>query len=146
MPTTVGQRAIGEWSLGLLVDIVILNLWVEYSDAVVIDSFTISIFAAIVMRLLIGATLRLEHRVAGLFDRFDSGALVTALRLLSAWGILFLSKFVILEILDLVFGEHVEIKGLLVFILMVATLVIADRIVLGFYARLGGPGQEFDEK
>lgn len=142
MLTTAGQRALGLWALGLLVDIIILNLWVEYSDSVVIDSFTISIFAAVVMRLLIGATLSLEHRVAALFDRLDPNAIVKLLKFLSAWAILFLSKFIILEVINIVFGIHVEIKGLLVFIAMVASLVIVEKVVLGYYARLGTPEQD----
>ena len=110
MLTNKSQRAVGAWSLGLLINIVVLNLWIEYSDSVIIDSFTISVFAAVVMRMLISGTLRIEHSVSGLFDRLEPGNLVTALRLLTAWVILFLSKFIILEVIDVVFREHVEIK------------------------------------
>ena len=137
MLTNKSQRAVGAWSLGLLINIVVLNLWIEYSNSVIIDSFTISVFAAVVMRLLISGTLRIEHGVSGLFERLGPGKIVTALRLLTAWVILFLSKFIILEVIDVVFREHVEIKGLLVFIAVVATLVISDKIVIGYYGHLG---------
>ena len=48
----------------VLIDLVVINLYVEYWDKVVIDSFTITLFTACVMQLLLKLTIALEHRVA----------------------------------------------------------------------------------
>ena len=76
---TARQELFASWSMYLLIDIVVLNLFVEFSDRVVIDSFVISILTAALLRLLLGATLRLEHRVSGFFaTKTFTGARVVA--------------------------------------------------------------------
>ncbi len=130
------QQLFISWTMFLLTDIIVLNLWVEFADAVVIDSFIISILAAVVMRALLAGTFRIEHRVAAVFDS-RPGIVSKALRILTAWIILFLSKFVILEILDIIFGDHVELGGLITFIALVITLVAAEALIDFIYGRLG---------
>ena len=64
---------------------------------------------------------------------------------LAVWGILFLSKFVILEVVDIVFGEHVELGKLLEVILLVLAMLIAQRLIDSLYDSLGrrwGPGDD----
>ena len=46
---TPKQRLFADWMTAVLVYTVILNLFVEHSDAFVIDSFTISVLTAIVL-------------------------------------------------------------------------------------------------
>jgi hypothetical protein len=53
------------------------------------------------------------------------------------WLILFISKFVILEVVDLVFGEHVELGGFITVVLLVLTMMIAREIVQRIYVSLG---------
>jgi len=48
----------------ILIDMVVINLFVEYWDRIVIDSFTITLFTACVMQLLLKLTIALEHRTA----------------------------------------------------------------------------------
>ena len=120
----------------VLVYVVVLNLFVEYVDAVVIDSFAISILTAVLLKLLLDVILGLEHRVSDFFER-RSGAVFTILGLLSAWVILFLSKFALLEIVDIVFGDEVELGGLLEVILLVIALMATRRLFQWIYERLG---------
>ena len=88
--------------LYVLVDLTVLNLFVEYWDRMVIDSFTISLLTAVLLQVLLKATLAIEHRIAGYFQaRSGPGALVV--RVLATWALLFGSKFVILEAVDIVF-------------------------------------------
>lgn len=91
--------------------------------------------AAVLIRLLIEATFRVEHRVAAFFTS-RGGAAATVGRVFGAWLVLFLSKFVILEAVDIVFGEHVELGGFLWIIFLSAAMVIAERVVVATYRRL----------
>jgi hypothetical protein len=52
--------------------------------------------------------------------------------------ILFLSKFLILEVVDLVFGEHVELGKFLDVIVLVIALMVAREVFQRIYISLGG--------
>jgi hypothetical protein len=134
--TTRAQMVFFSWAKDVLIYIVVLNLFVEYVDAIVIDSFTISIFTAILLKALLDLILRFEHRVAHFFQQ-RTGSLTKVLQVVSMWLILFISKFVILEVVDLVFGEHVELGGFITVVLLVLTMMIAREIVQRIYVSLG---------
>ena len=62
------------------------------------------------------------------------------LRFFCAWLVLFGSKFVILEALDLAFGDSVQFEGVLHgivwLIIVVVTMVIVEELVVRFYRKL----------
>jgi hypothetical protein len=131
------------WTMTLLAYIVVLNLWVEFSSSVVIDSFVISIATSAVLLLLLVAILGVEHRVKAWFAARE-GTLYRILGAASTLAILFLSKFVILEVIDFVFGEHVELGGLLEVILIVISLILAQKAMVWAWRALGEPGSQAD--
>jgi hypothetical protein len=135
MPTRA-QLVFFSWTKDVLIYIVVLNLFVEYVDAIVIDSFTISIFTAVLLKALLDVILGLEHKVAHYFEQ-RTGPLSKVLRVLSTWLILFASKFVILEIVDIVFGEHVELGSFITVLSLVLVMMIAREVVQRIYLYLG---------
>ena len=124
------------WTKDILIYIIVLNLFVEYHPKVVIDSFTISIFTAIVLKILLEIIFKLEHLVADFF-KSRPGSLSNFLRILLTWLILFLSKFLILEVLDRVFGEHVELGKFIDVIVLVIALMVARGLFQCIYRSLG---------
>jgi hypothetical protein len=90
------QRMFVRYFTAILIDLVVLNLFVEYSKHVEIDSFTISLLAALLLQVLLKLTMALEHRIAAYFNA-KQGGFARFMRFLSAWLVLFGSKFVILE-------------------------------------------------
>ena len=62
------QCRFASWMTAVLLYTVVVNLFVEYSDAIVIDSFTISVLTAIVLKALLDVMIRVEHRVASYFE------------------------------------------------------------------------------
>ena len=133
---TRAQHVFADWMTAILVYTVILNLFVEHSSAFVIDSFSISVLTAIVLKALLVIILRFEHRVSGFFKARE-GRIYRILGIISTIAILFLSKFVILEAIDIIFGEHVEIKGFIPVVALIITLLIAEQVVHRIYERLG---------
>lgn len=130
------QQRFTDWLADVLVDIVVLNLFVEFVDTIVIDSFWISILTAVLLKLMLDAVMGLEHRVRAYFAARE-GRVYRALGLVSVFAILFLSKFVILEAVNLVFGKHVEL-GHLVEIVAIIVGMLGARVVLQIiYRRLG---------
>jgi len=133
------QRLFVRYLMATLIDLTVLNLFDEYWQHVTVDSFTISILAAILLQVLLKATLALEHRVAGFFND-KSGAVAKFLRYFTAWLILFGSKFVMLGAIDLAFGDDVEfggpVHGVVAFIVVVVVMLAAEEMVARFYRRL----------
>lgn len=133
------QRLFLLYFVGALVDLVVLGLFDQYSDKVFVETFTTMLLAAIVLQLLLKATIAVEHRVAGYF-KGKPGGWMKFLRFFCAWLVLFGSKFVILEALDLAFGESVAFEGVLHgivwLIIVVVTMVIAEELVVRFYRKL----------
>jgi len=133
---TRNQRRFASWMTDVLVYIVVLNLFVEYSDAIVIDSFTISILTAVLLKLLLDVVVGLEHRVRDYFDE-RSDTFFKILGLVTTFSILFLSKFAILEVVNFVFGDHVEL-GHFIDIIALIVAMMATRAIFGrIYVRLG---------
>ena len=135
MPTR-RQMVFFSWTKDVLIYVIVLNLFVEYVEKVVIDSFTISIFTAILLKALLDVILGFEHRVAHFFEA-RPGKLSKFLRIMSTWVILFLSKFLILEVVDLVFGDHVELGKFVQVLSLVIALLVAREVVQRIYLALG---------
>ena len=138
------QHAFSAIVIGILVNICILNLFVEHVEEVVIDSFSISMLTAILLSVMVWTVAGFEHRVSGWFARRPGRGWRVA-GFLAVWGILFISKFVILEVVDVVFGDHVQLGHLLEVILLVFAMLIAQRLIESFYDTLGrrwGPGDD----
>ena len=133
---TRGQGIFISWTTDILIYITVLNLFVEYNSKIVIDSFTISILTAILLKILLEIILRFEHRVAAFF-KSRPGKLSNFLRIIATWLILFLSKFLILEVVDIVFGEHVELGKFLDVIVLVIALMVARAVFQRIYMSLG---------
>jgi len=138
MPTD-RQRLFAAYLLGALVDLVVLNLFDEYSDRLSVHSFTISLLAAVLLQALLKLTIAAEHWVAQFF-KARTGGLMTFMRWFCAWLVLFGSKFVILEALAMTFGDSVRFEGmwhgLVSLIVVVITMLIAEEAVLRLYRKL----------
>ena len=122
---TFRQRLFVRYLLAILIDLMVLNLFVEYWSAIIIDSFTISILAAIMLQLLLRAILIADDRIAHYFNK-KGGKGAKVKRFFSAWALSFGSKFIILFLIDLAFGVHVEFSGVIPFFVVVFTILGAE--------------------
>ena len=113
----------------ILIDLTVLNLFDEYWDLVQINSFTISLFAAILLQALLVITLKIEHKIGDYF-KSKKGFLAKFLRVFFAWAVLFGSKFVILEALNIAFGDDVLFKGpfhgIVAFIAVIVVMLLTE--------------------
>ena len=134
-----GQRLFVLFFTGALIDLVVLGLFSEFSDKVHVESFSTAVLAAVVLQILLKATIAAEHRVLARF-KGKAGAAWKALKYFTAWLILFGSKFVILEALTFVFGDRVHFDGIwhgiVWLIIVVVTMVVIEELVVRFYRRL----------
>lgn len=134
------QRVFMRYLTAILVDLVILNLFVEYWEHVVAASFTITLLAAVLLQFLLKLTIALEHRLAAYFNA-KQGGFAKFMRFFSAWVVLFGSKFVILEALVLAFGERLRFggpfHGIVALIVVVVAMLVVEAALVWFYRRLG---------
>ena len=134
------QRLFVRYLVGVLIDLTVLNLFDEFWDLVSIDPFSVSVLAAVLLQVLLKATLVIEHKVAGYFES-KTGAFARFMRYLTAWLILFGSKFVMLGAIDFAFGDDVlftgPLHGVVAFIVVVIVMLVAEEIAVRFYRRLG---------
>lgn len=133
------QKWFIRYLIAFLANLVVLNLFEEYSQNVTIDSYTISILAALLLQILLKLTLVLEHRLADYF-KARPGGMARFMRWFSAWLVLFGSKFVILEAIDVVFGDRVVFSGpfhgLVMIIAVLFAMVAAEELLVRIFRRL----------
>ncbi len=124
------QQLFFRYTFAVLVDLTVLNLFNEYWDLVFIEFFSISLLAAVLLQFLLQVTILFEHRVACYFKKM-SGLRAKILRGLSTWAILFGSKLIILEAINISFGSSVvfsgPIHGLVAFIIVIIAIIAAEQ-------------------
>jgi len=134
------QKLFVRYLVAVLIDLTVLNLFDEFWALVTVDPFSVSVLAAILLQVLLKATLVLEHRVAGYFNA-KSGGLARFMRFFTAWLILFGSKFVMLGAIDFAFGDDVvfagPLHGVVAFIVVVMVMLAAEEVAVRIYRRLG---------
>lgn len=138
-PPSSRQRAFLRYFTAVLVDLVVLNLFVEYWELVSADSFLVTLFAAVLLQLLLKLTILLEHWLAAYFNA-KPGGFARFMRFFSAWLVLFGSKFVILEALSLAFGDNLRFggpfHGLVALIVVVVAMLAVEAAIVVLYRRL----------
>jgi hypothetical protein len=135
------QRSFMRYFTAVLVDLVVLNLFVEYWPAMVsASSFTITLVAAVILQVLLKLTIVLEHKVAS-YWKAKPGGFSTFMRYFTAWLILFGSKFVILEALVLALGDRLKfggpLHGVVVLIAVIIVMLVAEVVLVKLYRRMG---------
>ena len=108
----------------VFVYVVVLNIAAEYFPQIVTESFTVSILTAIMLKVVLEAVLRVKKRAKGRLDR-ASGALGKVVGGLSLWVVLAGSKFVVLQVEDLLFGDRVELGGFFAVTGLIIVLMLA---------------------
>jgi len=138
-PRSNHQQLFAKLILAVLVDLVVLGLFNEYWEYVVIDSFSIALIAAFLLQVLLKLTLMFEHRVAAYFNK-KPGTLPKVMRFVSAWVILFVSKLIILGAINYSFGDHVlflgPFHGIISFIVVVIVILAAEGVITKIYKSL----------
>ena len=118
-----------------LVDLTVLNFFSEYWDKVTITSFGVSLFVAIVLQALLKMTIALEHRISD-YMKSNEKLNKKVLHIFSTWFVLFASKFVMLWVLQVLFGDAIVFAGAYHGVVAFIVLVIAILAVEYLFTRL----------
>ena len=130
------QLLFEELFVGTLIYAAALGFFNDYTHIVEADSFSTIFMASFVLQVLTYYTFALKRRVLDVIkDR--TGALYSFLRFFSVWLIMFLSKFVFVWVVDLIFGVTINIDGFFGILAVVATVTIASKLKDFVFHKLG---------
>ena len=122
-----------------LVDLMVLNFFAEYWDKVTITTFGVSLFIAMTLQLLLKLTLYLEHRISH-YMRSNEKLDKKILHIFTTWFVLFASKFVMLWVLQLFFGDAIVFAGayhgVITFIIVVVVILLVEHMVSVIFDKL----------
>lgn len=94
----------------VFVYVVVLNMVVEYVPAVISETFTLSLLTAFLLKAVLEVVVAVKNTVKQRFKAAATpGGKVAALLLL--WLLLVGSKFAVLELVNLAFGDQVSLGG-----------------------------------
>ncbi|QXT62475.1 hypothetical protein [Tessaracoccus palaemonis] len=94
----------------VFVYVVVLNLVAEYLPMVIAETFTLSLLAAVLLKGVLEVVVLAKNRVKTRFKSAQTVAGKVGAGLL-LWAVLFGSKFVVLELMALVFAGRVVLGG-----------------------------------
>lgn len=94
----------------VFVYVVVLNLAAEYLPLVITETFTLSLLTALLLKIVLELVVRVKDRIKGRFKAATSlpGKILAGLLL---WLVLIGSKFVVLELVALLFVGRVQLGG-----------------------------------
>jgi len=112
----------------VFVYVVVLNLFVEYLPKVISETFTLSLLTAGLLKGVLEIVLAAKNWVKARFRAASTptGKVVAAIML---WAVLFGSKFLVLEVVDLVFGDRVSLGGFFSVTALILCLLLARAAV-----------------
>jgi hypothetical protein len=112
----------------VFVYVVVLNLFVEYLPQVLSETFTLSLLTAVLLKGVLEVVVAAKNRVKARFRRASTpiGKVLAAVLL---WLVLFGSKFLVLEAVNLVFGARVSLGGFFSVTLLILVLLLSRAAV-----------------
>ena len=112
----------------MFVYVVVLNLAVEYVPSVISETFTLSLLTAVLLKLALEAVLLVKGRILSRFRAATTRSArwgAAALLWIAAAG----SKIVVLELVDLVFGDTVSLGNFISVTFLVVALLLSRAAV-----------------
>ena len=133
-PPTRWQRWYGWFLSDVLIYTVVLNLANELVSTIRIDRFSISLFVAVTLKVVLDCIQYLEHKAEHIFchnlNRKFIGGLIM-------WLIVFGSKFLILWIDDVIFGSLVDLGYFWSILGLSLVLMLSQKLSRWLYRMLG---------
>jgi len=130
------QLLFKELFVGTLIYAVVLGFFNDYTSIVYAKSFSTIFFASIVLEVLTYLAFLLKSKIITLLKDY-SGVLYRVVTFFCVWFVLFISKFVFVWAIDLVFSDDINIKGFFGILLVVASVTIVHKLADMVFMELG---------
>ncbi len=130
------QLAFQELFVGTLIYAVVLGFFNDYTSIVSARSFSTIFFASVLLEVLTYLVFQLKNTIiAWLKNR--QGTVYKILMFFCVWLVMFLSKFVFIWALDLVFDDYIIINGFFGILFVVLCVTITQRLANKTFVSLG---------
>ena len=129
------QQVFNEMLLGTLIYSVVLGFFNDYTNILITSSYSITFLSAFVIQLLVYPTFKLKSFLAKWWSK-RTGKYIKIGMVLSIWLVMFFSKFIFLEVIDIIFGQNVEISGFVGLIIIILTASILTKILDIIYKKI----------
>ena len=122
------QPRIAAAIVDVFVYVVVLNLFVEYLPQVISETFTLTLLTAVLLKGVLEIVVAAKNRVKARFRQASTpiGKVVAAVLL---WVVLFGSKFLVLEVVALVFRDRVSLGGFFSVTTLILVLLVSRAVV-----------------
>ena len=121
---------------GTLIYSVVLGFFNDYTSIVYAKSFSTIFYAAIVLEVLTYLVLVLkDEAIKWLVDR--NGIIYRIMMFFCVWLIMFLSKFIFIWSIDLIFGDYININGFFGVLILVFAVTVIHKTADKVFAKLG---------
>ena len=112
----------------LFVYVVVLNLAIEYVPSVISESFTLSLLTAALLKVALELVIMVKNKILARL-RAATTPRAKFVNTLALWVVAAGSKLVVLELVDLVFGDSVSLGGFVSVTLLVIALLVSRAAV-----------------
>ncbi|MDN4599013.1 hypothetical protein [Leifsonia virtsii] len=103
--------------------LVVLGLFIQVFPAVISESFLVALLTAVLLKLVLELVLAVKKRIVARIRNSDR-ALIRVVNVVALLLVLPGSKFLVLELVDLVFGDAVHLGGFFQVTLLIVVLML----------------------
>lgn len=132
---TPQQLAFQELFIGTLIYAVVLGFFNDYTHIVTAKSFSTIFYASVLLEILTYLALKLKSQIIA-WLRGRSGSIYRVAMVLSVWFVMFVSKFVFVWALDMVFGDYIHVDGFFGILAVVISVTVIHRLAYYIFDRL----------
>lgn len=114
--------------IDVFVYVVVLNVVIEYVPSVISEGFTLSLLTALLLKVALEVVILVKSRIIGGL-RAANTRLAKVVLVVGLWVFAVGSKFVVLTLIDLIFGDAVSLGGFIQVTLLIVALLISRAAV-----------------
>ncbi len=136
------QLLFQELFIGTFIYAVALGFFNDYTSIVYAKSFSTIFFASIILEVLTYLAFQLKSKIIGWLKN-RQGKMYRVLMFFCVWLVMFISKFVFIWALDLIFGGYINVNGFFGVLFVVLSVTIIHRLAYKIFNRLGEAESQF---
>lgn len=116
--------------IDVLVYVVLLNIAIEHVPSVISEGFTLSLLTALLLKIALEVVILVKSRIIDRLRAANTRPAKVAIAI-GLWVFAVGSKFVVLTLIDLTFGDAVSLGGFIQVTLLIVALLLSRAAVRG---------------
>jgi hypothetical protein len=130
------QMLFKELFVGALIYAVVLGFFNDYTSIVYAKSFSTIFYSAVVLEILTYLAFLLKEKIVTWLNN-RQGLIYRVLMFFCVWLVMFVSKFVFIWVIDMIFGNNINIHGFFGILIIVLCVTIIHKLANRVFTLLG---------